>query len=51
MESVHVGRCFGDPQLGWSYGGGNLGVVRPHGYLVQRVGAFLVLRHGGRLGQ
>ena len=35
--------CSGDPQLGWSYGEGNLGLIRPHGYLVPRLGAFLVL--------
>ena len=33
----------GDPQLGWSYGGGHLGLIQPLGYLVQRVGVFLVL--------
>ena len=27
----------GDPQFGWSYGGGNLGLIRLHGYLVQRL--------------
>ena len=35
--------CSGDPQLGWSYGGGYPRLNRPHGYLDQRVGAFLVL--------
>ena len=39
--------CSGDPQLGWSYGGGNLGLIRPHGYLVRRVGVFLVLHGAG----
>ena len=37
--------CSGDPQLSWSYGGGNLGLNRLYGYLVQRVGGILVL-HG-----
>ena len=32
--------CSCDPQLGWSYGGGNLGLIRPRGYLAQCVGAF-----------
>ena len=35
--------CSGDPQLGWSYGGGTPGPIRSHGDLVHRVGAFLVL--------
>ena len=35
--------CLGDPQLRWSYGDGHPGLNRPHGYLVQRVGPFLVL--------
>ena len=35
--------CSGDRPLGWSYGGGNRGLNLPHGYLVQRVGTFLVL--------
>ena len=37
--------CSGDPQLGLSYGRGNLGLIGPHGYLVQRVDTFLVLHH------
>ena len=32
-------------QLGWSYGGGQPELIRPHVYIVQRVGAFLVLHH------
>ena len=35
--------CSSDPKFGWSYGGGDPGVNQPQGYLVQRVGAFLVL--------
>ena len=35
--------CSGDPELRWSYGGGHPGLNQPHGYLVQCVGAFLVL--------
>ena len=35
--------CSVDPQLRWSYGGGHPRLNRPHGYLVQRMGAFLVL--------
>ena len=35
---------------------GGLGLIQPYGYLVQRVGAFMVLHcvgrwHGGKLGQ
>ena len=26
--------CSGDPQLGWSYGGGNVVLIQPHGYLL-----------------
>ena len=42
--------CSGDQQFGCSYGGGNLGLIRPHGYLVNRVGAFLVLHCGDYVG-
>ena len=35
--------CSGDPKLRWSYGGGQPGLSRLDGYLVQRVDAFLVL--------
>ena len=35
--------CSGDPQLRCSYGAGHPGLNQPHGYLVQRVGTFLVL--------
>ena len=41
-ESVHVGRHV-QVILRWSYGGGNPGLIRPNGYRVERVGAFLVL--------
>ena len=34
----------------WSFGGGNPGLNRPHGYLVQRVGAFLVRFLEGNFG-
>ena len=37
--------CSGDPQLRWSYEGGHPGLNRPSEYLVQRVGAFLILLH------
>ena len=36
--------CSGDLQLGWSYGGGQPGLIRLHGSLVQRSGAVMVLR-------
>ena len=39
--------CPGDPQLGWSCGAGNLQLMRPNGYLLQRIGAFLVLHCAG----
>ena len=35
--------CYGEAELRWWYGGGHSGLNQPHGYLVQRVGAFLVL--------
>ena len=35
------------PQLRWLYGGGIPGLNRPHRYLVQHVGAFLVLHGAG----
>ena len=35
--------CSGDLQLGWSDGGGNPGLNRPNGYVVQHLGTFLVL--------
>ena len=41
--------CSGDPQLRWSYGSWQPGLNRPHGYLVQRVDAFLVLHCAGNV--
>ena len=39
-----LGPAFsGDPELRWSYGDGHPGLNQPHGCLVQRVHAFLVL--------
>ena len=43
----HRPACSGDPQLGWSYGDGHPRLIRSHGYLVQHVGAFLVLHCAG----
>ena len=45
QRGIFSGRpaCSGDPELRWTYGGEHPRLNRPHGYLVQRVGAFLVL--------